>query len=221
MPRKPAGRKPAAKLMRGLGTPKKSPRTNAAAKKVKVEPRPRNAEGTRTAILNAALRRFALNSYDDVSLREIAGDAGVDVALVGRYFESKDKLFAIVMNELLNPQYLFEGDRSTFGQRQAEAALCAEMDPNFSLTPILAIIRSVTSPNALPLLQEVSRERFTLPLAEWLGGKDAELRAHLIANLLSGSIVNRYVAKEHLEKPGTKVRYIARLAKALQALVDG
>lgn len=221
MPRNPSSSKQAFKLMRGSNAPKKTSRARVAAKKKKAAPRPRNAEGTRSAILKAALRRFALNSYEDVSLREIAGDAGIDVALVGRYFESKDKLFAIVMNELLSPQYLFGGDRSTFGQRQAEAALCAEMDPNFSLTPILAIIRSVTSPNALPLLREVSRERFTLPLAEWLGGKDAELRAYLIANLLAGSIVNRYVAKDHLEKPGTKARYIARLAKALQALVDG
>ncbi|MET0985663.1 MAG: TetR family transcriptional regulator [Steroidobacteraceae bacterium] len=172
------------------------------------------------AILNAALRRFALSSYDEVSLRQIASDAGIDVALVGRYFESKDKLFAIVMNELLNPQDLFFGDRATFGKRQAEAALCAEMDPNFGLAPILAIIRSVTSPTARPLLQKVSQERFTRPLAEWLGGTDAEVRAHLIAGLLSGSIVNRYIAAQELHQPVTKARYIARLAEALQALVD-
>ncbi|MET0659051.1 MAG: helix-turn-helix domain-containing protein, partial [Steroidobacteraceae bacterium] len=125
MPRRPTRSKAAApRIARGLSPPadyvSRAPGKKAKrAKTAKAQKRPRNAEATRMAILNAALRRFALSSYDDVSLREIASDAGVDVALVGRYFESKDKLFAIVMNELLNPRYLFFGDRATFGQRQA------------------------------------------------------------------------------------------------------
>lgn len=46
--------------------------------------RPKNAAVTREAILEAARQRFLLESYDNVGLRDIAGDAGVDVALVGR-----------------------------------------------------------------------------------------------------------------------------------------
>ena len=37
-----------------------------------VAPRPRNAEATRAAILQAATHRFSRESYDDVGMRDIA-----------------------------------------------------------------------------------------------------------------------------------------------------
>ena len=52
---------------------------------------------TRGEILCAARRRFLAESYENVGLRDIAGDVGVDVALVGRYFGSKDALFREVL----------------------------------------------------------------------------------------------------------------------------
>lgn len=56
--------------------------------------RPRNAAQTRADILAAARRRFAADGYDRTTLRAIAGDVGVDAALVIRYFGSKQDLFA-------------------------------------------------------------------------------------------------------------------------------
>ena len=55
--------------------------------------RRRNAATTRQAILQAAHRCFLDESYDSVGLREIASAAGVDVALVSRYFGGKEQLF--------------------------------------------------------------------------------------------------------------------------------
>ena len=52
--------------------------------------RTRNAAATRDSILTAARGRFLADSYEAVGLRDIAGDAGVDVALVGRYFGGKE-----------------------------------------------------------------------------------------------------------------------------------
>ena len=46
--------------------------------------RARNAATTRHSILVAATRRFLQDSYECVGLRDIAGDVGVDVALVSR-----------------------------------------------------------------------------------------------------------------------------------------
>ena len=56
--------------------------------------RPRNAAQTRADILEAARRRFATDGYERTTLRTIAGDVGVDAALVSRYFGSKQDLFA-------------------------------------------------------------------------------------------------------------------------------
>ncbi|BAL90388.1 putative TetR-family transcriptional regulator [Actinoplanes missouriensis 431] len=55
--------------------------------------RRRDAAATRKALLDAARRRFAADGYASTSVRDIASDAGVNVALISRYFESKEGLF--------------------------------------------------------------------------------------------------------------------------------
>jgi AcrR family transcriptional regulator len=56
--------------------------------------RPRNASQTRADILSAARRRFGAEGYERTTLRAVAADVGVDAALVIRYFDSKQDLFA-------------------------------------------------------------------------------------------------------------------------------
>jgi AcrR family transcriptional regulator len=56
-------------------------------------PRRRDAAGTRQLLLDAARRRFAAAGYAATTVREIADEAGVNVALINRYFASKDGLF--------------------------------------------------------------------------------------------------------------------------------
>jgi len=48
------------------------------------------------AILDAAEAEFSAHGFDGVTLRMIAGRAGVDVALTHYYFKSKDQLFVAV-----------------------------------------------------------------------------------------------------------------------------
>ncbi|MDT5028660.1 MAG: hypothetical protein QOE61_5086 [Micromonosporaceae bacterium] len=56
-------------------------------------PRRRDAAGTRQLLLDAARRRFASDGYTATTVRDIADDAGVNVALINRYFTSKEGLF--------------------------------------------------------------------------------------------------------------------------------
>jgi len=56
-------------------------------------PRRRDAAGTRQLLLDAARRRFASDGYAAATVRDIADDAGVNVALISRYFTSKEGLF--------------------------------------------------------------------------------------------------------------------------------
>ncbi len=58
---------------------------------------PRNSEKTRDRILKAAISLFSHASYDKVRSRDIAQLAGVDVALINRYFGSKKELFIAVL----------------------------------------------------------------------------------------------------------------------------
>ncbi|HEU5157875.1 MAG TPA: TetR family transcriptional regulator [Streptosporangiaceae bacterium] len=59
-----------------------------------IEPRPRRSDATKTAILAAARERFAAEGYERATIRAIAADAGIDPAMVMRYYGSKDRLFA-------------------------------------------------------------------------------------------------------------------------------
>jgi AcrR family transcriptional regulator len=63
------------------------------ASRVTVKGRPRDAAKTRQTLLAAARRRFTEDGYAATTVRDIADDAGVNVALINRYFSSKEGLF--------------------------------------------------------------------------------------------------------------------------------
>lgn len=63
--------------------------------------RPRRSDAPDPAAIRiAALARFARNGFDGTNLREIAADAGVDVALVARQFGSKMGLWKSVVDTI-------------------------------------------------------------------------------------------------------------------------
>ena len=92
--------------------------------------RRRDAEATRAAILEAAKRQFAELGYDRAGLREIAGEAGVDVALIKRYFGGKEPLFIEALKASFAPGRLAGWNRATFAQDIAERM--AESDDELS-----------------------------------------------------------------------------------------
>ncbi len=55
--------------------------------------RARDADATRDDLISAARRRFAADGYERTTIRAVAGDVGVDAALVIRYFGTKEGLF--------------------------------------------------------------------------------------------------------------------------------
>lgn len=60
----------------------------------------RGAAETRTRLLLAARSLFAVNGYANVGIRDIATKAGVNPALINRYFGSKRRLFEEVADAL-------------------------------------------------------------------------------------------------------------------------
>ncbi|NEX91457.1 helix-turn-helix domain-containing protein [Caulobacter sp. 17J65-9] len=72
-------------------------------------------------ILAAARRLFARDSYEQVGMRDVGAAAGVDPALIVRYFGGKEGLFAAVLAASHDPKELFVGDRADIGERVARA----------------------------------------------------------------------------------------------------
>ena len=69
-------------------------------KKVSVPQQKRNAAETRNRLLQAARRLFSRANYVSVGIREIGAEAGVNPALISRYFGSKRNLFLEVASIL-------------------------------------------------------------------------------------------------------------------------
>lgn len=180
----------------------------------------RNAAITRASILESARQRFAREGYDGASLREIAADAGVDAALISRYFGSKDELFAEVVAVACEPKPdMFGGDRATFGERMAKTVLEDPQD-GAKLDMFLIMLLSASSPKASEIVRRCSRDKFFSFFQQWLGGPDVEVRTRLASSVMMGMSLSRLIDEtQELDAAGRK-KMQARLAKILQACID-
>jgi len=153
---------------------------------------------TRDAIAAAARRQFAELGYDRATIRGIAGEAGVDGALVVRFHGSKDALFREVM--ALPPavaeamERLADGPRATLGRRLAEAVVGLLEDPA-SRSIVLGRIRSASShPDAAALVREtVTRDVGRLAAA--VTDDRPETRAVLVGSQVVGLALARHVVR--------------------------
>ena len=183
-------------------------------------PRKRNAEATREAILHAAQKYFSLCGYDAAGLRDIAAEAGVNAALVNRYFGSKKTLFKEAIMPSITFHDLMEGDRSAFGQRTADY-FCNKSHENDILDPMMAIIRSFGNPEVVELFNEIMQTTVLAELTDWLEGDHREQRAALIVSHLGGlDISRRLIGNEALSQKNANI-VVPLLARNIQDLVDG
>lgn len=178
------------------------------------EGRTRNAEATRKGILEAARKHFIKDGYDNAGLRAIAGGAGVDAALISRYFGSKKNLFLAVLQSMEEDSIrAFIGERSTCGQRLATAMLNPARKTANSLNFISLVTSSSSSPEASKLLQKHMEKRFMLPFAEWLGGPRSVENAWLIGSMLMGAAIMHNIRPERDSN-------VERMAALLQYVID-
>ncbi len=181
-------------------------------------PRPRNAAATRGAILDAASKRFMGESYEQVGMRDIARDVGVDPALISRYFGSKEELFRAVIDECSGATDITEGERTTFGERMATEIVYGERKES-KLAWLLLMLRSASSPKATEVINRACSEEFFDPFTAWMGGEDASIRVRIAAGLMMGLTVSRDLSGLHMT-PEECERLKGRIAKILQDLVD-
>ena len=113
----------------------------------------------RQAILLAAEKLFALRGYHPVTIRQIADEAGVPLALVGYYFGAKHQLFAAI----------FEHWGATQAQRLADLA-AVQPDP--------------ANPATLPAIVRA----FVLPVVALRASAEGEYHALLMARLMTLSV---------------------------------
>lgn len=151
----------------------------------------RRGEDSRAAILSAARERFARDGYERATIRAIAADAGIDPAMVIRYFGSKERLFASAAEfETAIP------DLTAVPRREVGATLVRHFlrvwgeDETF-----LALLRAaMTNRAAADRMQEVFRTQVAPALAAVVPD-DPERRSALVGSQLLGLALTRHALR--------------------------
>src|SRR5262245_61700320 len=115
-------------------------------------PRRRNAAATRAKILDAAGQAFAELGYSHAGIRHIAAVAGVDSALVKRYFGSKANLFEEAFTTAI--EHFYRLDPSAYPD--FGAMLASEFaSESFDITAQSIILLSTNDPEARAIVARV------------------------------------------------------------------
>ncbi|HMO42099.1 MAG TPA: TetR family transcriptional regulator [Phenylobacterium sp.] len=182
--------------------------------------RARNAAATRAAILEAARKRFAREGYDQTGLRDVAADAGVDAALISRYFGGKDELFAEVLACAPSISEFLDEDRAGFGERMARMLAVDPMDED-KLDTFMIMLSSASSPKASEAIRRHSQKAFFTPLEDWLGGDDAPVRARILSCVMMGATMNRMIHHDYLLDEAGRAALCQELARTIDWYVNG
>jgi AcrR family transcriptional regulator len=143
---------------------------------------------------------FLAHGYQAVTLRAVAADAGVDVALISYYFGSKRGLFGAAMALVANPAevlaHVLAGDPATLSQR-ALRTMVTVWDSDEAGPALLAMVRNVVAEESFAaLVKEVLEREVVDRVAERLGGGvQARTRAMAFCVQMAGVIMTRYLVR--------------------------
>lgn len=160
----------------------------------------RTGRESRQRIIDAARARFMRDGYERATVRAIAADAAVDVAMVYYFFGSKEGLFTA--SALTGPEHplhqlatLLDEGTEEIGARLVRRFL-EHWDEGAAFEPLLTLWRSAA---IHPQARKVLHDSLAGPIAERVAAKfgvaDAELRVELVASHLAGLAFARYQLK--------------------------
>jgi AcrR family transcriptional regulator len=160
----------------------------------------RTGQQSKQRILDAARKRFVRDGYERATVRAIAADAGVDVAMVYYFFDNKDGL--INAAALTGPQHplqqlamLLDEGTQQIGRRLVRRFI-ESWDAGVVFEPLVALWRSAPiHPQARNVLLDNIAGPVAQQVAAEFGVADAELRVELVASHLIGLAFARYQLK--------------------------
>jgi AcrR family transcriptional regulator len=152
----------------------------------------RSSEQTKAAILAAARERFGSAGFQAATIRAIAADAGVDPAMVMRYYGSKDKLFAAAVEFDLRL-----ADYATTDQTQVGRSLVRHFLERWEGDEALVILlrSGATNGEAAQRMQEIFGAQLQPLVATLVPAEESAVRAGLIATQILGMALCRFVLR--------------------------
>lgn len=180
--------------------------------------RPHDAEASRRSLLDAARAVFDEVGYDRATTREIGDRAGVDPALIARYFDSKEGLF-IAAIAAGSP----EDDEIDFAPPELLRFLLERWDERGHNPISRALASPALTPGAREQISAVVSDRVITGLAGELracGTADAELRAELLVALAVGVAMTRANGTLETLAATPREEVLEALAPLVRALQD-
>ena len=179
---------------------------------------------TRAAILASARTLFADRGFGGTTIRAVAGDAGVDAALVHHYFGTKADLFMAALQLPVDPRQVIAPIVAQGADGVAERFLGAFLgvwdDPRLQPT-LVAFARGVMDPAASRLLSEGFLPVVLQPVGVALGIERPEHRMTLVASQMVGLIMLRYVLRVEPLASMPHEQVVATYAPTLQRYFTG
>lgn len=151
----------------------------------------RSSELTKAAILTAARERFGSAGFQGATIRSIAADAGVDPAMVMRYYGSKDKLFAAAAEFDLGFPDVATLDRAQLGPSLVRHFLQRWQDDAL----VILLRSSATNSEAAQRMQEIFQAQIQPLAASLVPEAQAATRAGLVATQILGMALCRFVLR--------------------------
>ncbi|MBF4585554.1 TetR family transcriptional regulator [Curtobacterium sp. PhB142] len=182
----------------------------------------KDAAATRLLLVRAARHRFAFDGYKATTVRDIAADAGVNVALINRYFGSKEGLFRACLDRVV--QDLGVEQPVERGLERALAGLVSHVvraPTDDDSLQLMLLLRSSGDDGADAIRRETLR-RYAERLATAVGGEVTEellVRAEIALSVVLGmTMLRRSTAVEPLASADDDV-VAGALDDALRALL--
>ena len=148
---------------------------------------------TKGRILAAARKHFAASGYERATIRAVAAEAGIDPALVMRYFGNKEKLFAAAAEFDLRLPDLAAVPRGTVSsvlvghfldRWESDDSLQALLRAAVSHQVAVARLRAIFATQVMPAVAPLCKDRAT-----------AATRVGLVATQMLGMALCRYVLR--------------------------
>jgi len=181
--------------------------------------RPKGGSTARDDILTVARRRFLHDGYASVTLRSIAADAGVDVALIAYHFGSKKGLFGEALDLTTNPTLVVaqavDAPLDQLPERLLRGLLSVWDAPERRAPLVRLLERVAADPDVAQTFREMAERELFGKIAERLG--DRPRQAAAVAAQLAGLIWLRYILRVEPLASMTQDDVVAVMLPAMRA----
>ncbi|MFC0547639.1 TetR/AcrR family transcriptional regulator [Kutzneria chonburiensis] len=181
------------------------------------EHRRRDAAATKAALLRAAQELFTERGYERTTVRDIADRAGVNQALLFRYFGNKEDLFHVVL--ATESRVLVTESPPEQVLAKTLARMMRETDAEHE-SVWLAALRSSGHDSAADAIRKQLGQDYLRVLGSLTDAEDADLRVDLVLAWLVGLGMLRSVVRKEPLVSGDPEAIARLMLKAVSVLLE-